>query len=810
MMAISDFLVRALSPSSTQLNHSEPFVLQLRHVQHICIPFSAKLAPTEDMHQPVRSALELLHPTPAVCGTPSGAARRTIRELERFDRGFYAGPLGYLASDSCEFCVGIRSALLRGAQASIFAGAGIVRGSTATSEWEEVHVKMKNFVSLVLLDSNPRRLRQPSLYYKACRNAGSPNGACHPFRCVWQFPCASDLMPSAPSPFLQLPNLNALYASMLFEELLRSGLGHVVLSPGSRCAPLTVAVARSGCAHSLANDERGAGFMALGFARASGRCAAVVVSSGTAVANLLPAVVEASQDRVPILLITADRPPELRDTAANQTVNQVGMLSSSGLRWFKDMPCPSTEMPLEPLLADASYALNCATGSPCGPVHLNVMLREPLAPSEQPWPRELLTKSARVSRWLYSRQPFTTHLRAYQGLPLQPDAQLLPLIAMLRTARRGLIVAGALFTSAQQRATSALASRLGWPVLPDVCSGMRGSVLRGSSAPLAPLYDVLLSDAELSAAFAVDVVLQVGGRLVSKRLQAAVASSSTHIMVEEHGERMDPSHCVTHRLQGDIASILGSLQYGLADEPIPLNPLLGLCAASREADAAVQRALSERSEISEAWVAHHICSVLTSAGAEDDLLFVSNSMPIRYVDMFCASTPLVLSNRGASGIDGILHTAIGATLGSGGRCTLLVGDLATLHDLNGLASLSKTSLPLVIVVLNNAGGGIFRFLPIATHQDFYSPYFDTPHVHDFRGCCEGFGLPYTCATTVASFEASFERARRESGPHIIEVPTVMDAGYAMVETLKLAGRDAAQQLASRLLDSQREVLPTAA
>ena len=154
VMAISDFLVRALSPSSEQLNHSEPFVLQLRHVQHICIPFSAKLAPTEGMHQPVRSALELLHPTPAVCGTPSGAARRTIRELERFDRGFYAGPLGYLASDSCEFCVGIRSALLRGAQASIFAGAGIVRGSTATSEWEEVHVKMKNFVSLVMLGSN--------------------------------------------------------------------------------------------------------------------------------------------------------------------------------------------------------------------------------------------------------------------------------------------------------------------------------------------------------------------------------------------------------------------------------------------------------------------------------------------------------------------------------------------------------------------------------------------------------------------------------------------------------------------------------
>jgi menaquinone-specific isochorismate synthase len=256
--AVRDFLVRVLKPACEELDHSAPFVLQLRHVQHICVPFFAKLTASADEHyQPVLSALSLLHPTPAVCGAPSAAARRTIRELERFDRGFYAGPLGCVSSDGCEFCVAIRSALLHGKQASIYAGAGIVRGSTAVSEWEEVHVKMKNFVAL--------------------------------------FPSASHPVLPAPSPFLQLPNYNAVHAAIFLEELLRSGLGHVILCPGSRCAPLTVAVAQSGCAHTLTTDERGAGFMALGFARTSGRCAAVVVSSGTAVANLLPAAVEASQ-----------------------------------------------------------------------------------------------------------------------------------------------------------------------------------------------------------------------------------------------------------------------------------------------------------------------------------------------------------------------------------------------------------------------------------------------------------------------------------------------------------------------------------
>ena len=765
--AVRDFLVRVLGPASERLHHSEPFVLQLRHVQHICVPFSAKLVNTSPP-QPgasvlpfVRSALSLLHPTPAVCGTPSDAARRTIRELERFDRGFYAGPLGYVAADGCEFCVAIRSALLRGREASIFAGAGIVRGSAAVSEWEEVHVKMKNFVAL--------------------------------------FPCAGHLLPpAAPSPFLQLPNLNAVCASLVVEELLRGGLAHVVLCPGSRCAPLTVAVARSGCPHTLANDERGAGFLALGYARASGRCAAVVVSSGTAVANLLPAVVEAAHDHVPLLLLTADRPPEARDTAANQTISQVGLLAGGPLRWFKDLPCPTADVALEPLLSDASYALARACGEPCGPVHLNFMLREPLAPTPQPWPHELLTRPGRLSRWLHSRAPFCNYLRPYGGLGGQvPDAQLLPVVALLRGARRGLIVVGATFTATQRRAVAALADRLDWPMLPDVCSGMRSHESR-ARARLVPLFDVVLSDATLSAALAVDVVVQVGGRLVSKRLQALVASASTALVqVDAHGERMDPDHCVTHRLHGDVACVLDALRGGLGSELLPRNPLLALCEASLAAEAALQQALADSdpaAPISEPWVARRLCAAL--ADADDELLFASNSLPIRHIDSYCAATPLVLSNRGASGIDGILHTAIGVALGSGSRCTLLVGDLATLHDLNALDTLGKTHAPLTVVVLNNHGGGIFRFLPIAGHDDVYSPYFDTPHAHDFAAFCRGFGIPHAHARTRSAFEAALADVRRAAGgagPCVVEVATDKEEGHALIGALRKAASHAALQ-----------------
>jgi 2-succinyl-5-enolpyruvyl-6-hydroxy-3-cyclohexene-1-carboxylate synthase len=197
--------------------------------------------------------------------------------------------------------------------------------------------------------------------------------------------------------------------------------------------------------------------------------------------------------------------------------------------------------------------------------------------------------------------------------------------------------------------------------------------------------------------------------------------------------------------------------------------------------------------VAEAWVARQVCAVLCGRSDErrrqgrrdaarcDDLLFCSNSLPIRHLDMFCAAAPTVLSNRGASGIDGILHTAIGAALGGaagGGSATCLIGDLAALHDLNALALLSNTPRTVVVVVLNNAGGAIFRYLPIA-HSAVFSPYFDTPHAHRFEGVCRGFGLSYRVAATAADLRAAYAAALDAGGPAVVEVITDKEDTYAL-------------------------------
>jgi len=236
-----------------------------------------------------------------------------------------------------------------------------------------------------------------------------------------------------------------------------------------------------------------------------------------------------------------------------------------------------------------------------------------------------------------------------------------------------------------------------------------------------------------------------------------------------------------------VAAVLDAMRAGAG--PQPRSPLLALCDASLAAEAAIDVALAAEQAICEPWVAHHISACV----ADDEMLFTSNSLPIRHVDNFCATTPLVLSNRGASGIDGIVHTAIGMALGCGTRCTLLVGDLATLHDLNALATLSKQSIQLVIVVLNNGGGGIFRFLPIASHDGVFSPFFDTPHDHDFRGCCQAFGIQYSCATTPAEFKAAFDEARAGSSPHVVEVDTSAADITATVGKLRSAASQAGHQ-----------------
>ena len=230
-------------------------------------------------------------------------------------------------------------------------------------------------------------------------------------------------------------------------------------------------------------------------------------------------------------------------------------------------------------------------------------------------------------------------------------------------------------------------------------------------------------------------------------------------------------HSVTHRVQGAAVALLCALHTRLGQSRLPPNPLLSLCSASRALEKAIERDLANDTLLSELWTCRYICETLSKpTGGAQSILFSSNSGPIRHIDTYCARAPVVHCNRGASGIDGIIHTALGVTAASAGaRCTLVIGDLAALHDLSALALVSQQELPLTLVVLNNAGGGIFRSLPVAQYTEVFSPYFDTPHPHRFGLVCEGFGLPYTFATTREGFAAAYDAAQAQKTPSVIEV-----------------------------------------
>jgi len=556
--------------------------------------------------------------------------------------------------------------------------------------------------------------------------------------------------------------LNTLWGRLLVEELARCGVTFVCVSPGSRSTPLTAAVAGSGrIASAIWLDERGAAFHALGHARATGRPAALICTSGTAVANYLPAVIEASQDAVPLVVVTADRPPELIDAGANQAIRQPGIFGDY-VRWSFSLPAPDAEITGRLVLSTVDQALHRALGPPAGPVHINCMFREPLEPiGAEPWPIDI------PQRWREGSGPLTVYARPETG----PDAGSLERIAATITAaRRGLVVIGSLPKERDREAAAAFSERLGWPVAADIRSGLR---LGPGPTNRVPCLDQLLLSPRVRSSFTPDVVLHVGGQTISKRLAQALAAlpDATVISVREHPFRDDPEHRVAIRVQSDIARFY-ELLVGQID------PSLTAAAG------AWGTRLCELSALAEACIAGFVASapfgeiaaarIVSREIPSGHGLFLANSMPIRDMEMFAASSgprPIVAANRGASGIDGIVSTAAGFTCGLGRPATLMIGDLSLLHDLNALVQLRALPQPLVIVVLNNGGGGIFHFLPIAGHPGLLDPWFTAPHDVDL-GAIQGLvGIPCHRPATAAEFTSIYREACAGGASAIIEVRT---------------------------------------
>ncbi len=577
------------------------------------------------------------------------------------------------------------------------------------------------------------------------------------------------------------PRANLLWATLIVEELVRSGVDFFCVAPGSRSTPLVAALAANEKARNLVHfDERGTAFAAVGHARATGLPAAWITTSGTAVANGLPAVVEAATDGVPMILLTADRPPELRQTGANQTIDQPDIFGDY-VRWRFDLPAPDEGVDPAIVLTTMDQAVYRTLRAPSGPVHINLMFREPFLPDQ-----DNAEALAAPARWLESGEAYTRYTATK---PSVDQDEVEHLWETLRPVQLGLVVAGRLASRKHGEAVLRLAGSLGWPLLPDVGSQIRLGI---TSKNLVPLYDALLASGRFKETHVPEAVLHFGGRAVSKRLEHLLAQSrpDPYIVVRENPFRLDPAHSVTHSVEADVSAFCAALTQA-AERRSPVSNAswtAGWRKASEQTNANLTLLFEGVRGLNEPLIARLISRHIPEGHA----LCVASSMPVRDLDSFAApdGAPVpVAANRGASGIDGTVATAAGFARGSGRPATLLIGDLALLHDLNSLAMLRE--LPVVVVVVNNDGGAIFSFLPVARYKEFFESYFGTPQNLGFEHAAAMFGLEYENPRTAKEFVETYRAACVRGGAALIEVNTDREENVTL-------HRELLQELSSRL------------
>jgi 2-succinyl-5-enolpyruvyl-6-hydroxy-3-cyclohexene-1-carboxylate synthase len=528
------------------------------------------------------------------------------------------------------------------------------------------------------------------------------------------------------------------------DELARCGMEHACTAPGSRCTPIVLSLAREPRIHAWSHiDERSAGFFALGAAKRSGRPVAVTCTSGTAAANLAPAVIEARHARVPLIVLTADRPPELRDVGAGQTIDQL-KLYGDAVKWFFEVGVDeATPAALRFIRTLACRSYWTAMYGPPGPVHLNFPLREPLV-LDSPLPEDSSGRG--------DGRPYVA---------LDPPVESVP-TGGRHPVGRIVIVAGADRDAIAGRELAGFAARAAIPLLADPLSGAR----QGSAA--VAHYDLLLRDPEFAAAHRPDFVIRTGDLPTSKPLRAWLAGlDAAQIAIDPDGAWQDPDTVVGLRVRAPVRALLDGLT---AVEVVPLEP--EWLAAWLAADDAAGEALGDvlGTELSEPLVARSLGEWLDASVT----LFVASSMPIRDVELYLPAReggPRVLSNRGANGIDGTVSSAFGAAATAEGPVVLLVGDVALAYDVGGLMAARRLHVPLTIVLLNNDGGGIFHFLPVAGESDAFEEHVATPHGLDFAHAAALYGCGFERPDSLDELRAALERSIAGAATTIIEVRT---------------------------------------
>ncbi len=555
-------------------------------------------------------------------------------------------------------------------------------------------------------------------------------------------------------------NVNTLWGSVMVETLFRCGVRQAVISPGSRSTPLTVTLTRNPQIESIpVLDERSAAFFALGLARQSGSPVVLICTSGTAGANYYPAVIEAQESGVQLVVITADRPPELRACASGQTIDQQ-QLYGVHVNYFHELSLPGVSLEMLAYLRQTvAHAVDRSTLPQRGPVHINAPFRDPLDPAEDPAVMQLADEIPR---------DFFDHLDG----PHRSTSSQTKIWQRAITAR-GLIVAGPECPddpASYAKSVAQLSAQLGWPILADGVSPLRH--FQTSRAVVVTAYDTILRSASLARDLVPRHVLCLGSWPTSKVLRQWIEQSGAEIvLVSERHDNRDALHGRTRQIHAPVEALVTKAKSKITQDYAKLWRVV-----EQRARAGMTKMPRNPQLIFEGDVAATLAHSLPS----DTPVYVASSMPIRDVEYFWPITKKrfrMFFNRGANGIDGTLSSALGTAHGNQ-PAVLLTGDLAFLHDSNGLLLHSKLRGSLTVVLINNDGGGIFEHLPIAQHEPPFEEYFATPQMVDFEQLCAAHGVKYTLVQSLDRLAKMTSRLP-VSGIQVLELRTnrELDAAF---------------------------------
>lgn len=560
-------------------------------------------------------------------------------------------------------------------------------------------------------------------------------------------------------PTLDFRNTNSLWCSVLVETLVRAGVRQAVVSPGSRSTPLTMALAGHPDMEAIpVLDERSAGFFALGLAKQSGCPVVLVCTSGTAGANYFPAVIEAQESGVPLIVITADRPPEMRDCASGQTIDQQKLFGGH-VNWHHELAVPEARLELLRCLRQTvRQACERARFPSAGPVHLNAPFRDPLPPIEDATARALKTEN-----W----ERFFETGEEVKASSLEKASTW---AANFPGTARGLIIVGAAQPDDPARWSEAvwrLSAHRGWPVLADALNPLRTHAPDGVN--VITTYDTILRSPAKASTLRPDFVVCVENWPTSKVLREwLTAIDAPTVVVTESAQNRDALHGRTRHARGGIEFLAEAAK---ASSCAVEGKASSFATTWREAEARARAGLDAALATNPGFEGN-VVARLARRLPEGTPLFIANSMPVRDAEYFWPASDRrlrVFVNRGANGIDGTLSTALGVAHG-GQPAVLLTGDLSLLHDTNGFLSARHLRGSLTVVLVNNDGGGIFNHLPVAQFEPPFEKFWGTPQAVDFAKLCAAYGVEHTVVRDGEHLEA-LTSALPESGVRVLEVRT---------------------------------------